>query len=255
MAIARNWRFTHQLDCFRGVVSRVVVVSSGSVYRSFGRLIGTEIDNINNTPSTEVSPLRLKLFPYRGLQPRHCDDPRRWLDDYDKIPAERAFLTECDIAASIIRLPMVYGPNDPDRRVASYAERMRQGQPIKLTNTAAGWRNAKAHVANAAYAITLVALRGVGREVYNLAEPENFTERDWIERIGAAASWKGAVQIVPDDAPDGQPAIGEFPADANFAQHLVMDSGKIRRELGYSEVIGSAEAIAATVGHVLRRQA
>jgi nucleoside-diphosphate-sugar epimerase len=242
------------IDCLRGVASRAVVISSVSVYRAFGRMIGTETGDIDNAPSTELSPLRVKLFPYRGPQPRRPDDPRRWLDDYDKIPAERAYLAAPGLTASIVRLPMVYGPGDPDRRIAGYVERLRQGQAIRLTNTAAAWRNARAHVANAAHAIALVTLRGAGGEVYNVAEPEDFSEHDWIEHIDKEASRLGAVQIVPDEASDGRPAIDEFPPNTNFAQHLVMDCRKIRRELDYTEVVEPAKAIAATVRCIIRRQ-
>src|SRR5260370_3635763 len=68
-----------------GIVRRIVAISSQDVYRAYGRLIGTEPGPPDPVPLTEAAPLRAQLYPYRGETPRTPDDPRRWLDDYDKL--------------------------------------------------------------------------------------------------------------------------------------------------------------------------
>src|SRR5215471_16771798 len=50
---------------FRGVASRAVVISSGDVYRAYGRLTGLEPGAPDPIPLTEDAPLRESRYPYR----------------------------------------------------------------------------------------------------------------------------------------------------------------------------------------------
>jgi nucleoside-diphosphate-sugar epimerase len=235
-------------DAVAGLTGRLVAVSSGSVYRSFGRLLGSESGPVDNTPSAEDAPLREKRFPYRGSEPRAVDDPRRWLDDYDKIPAEEAVLSHLVLPANVVRLPMVYGPGDPDRRVAGYVARMLVGcREILLRESAAGWRSSRAYVENVGHAIARVVVLGRPGRVYNVAEANHFTEAEWIRRIGVQADWDGLVRGVPEDGLSGPPFVAELPPDANYAQHLILDDSLIRRELGYEEVVPFEEGLRRTV--------
>jgi len=241
---------TQTLEAARGIAGRVVGVSSGSVYRSFGVLSGTEPGPIDNRPFAEGAPLRSRLWPYRGPKPRMADDPKQWLDNYDKITAERTLLGSSEIAGSIIRLPMIYGPGDPDRRVGAYARRMLSGErTIPLQRTAAGWRNARAYLGNAAHGIALVVVQGVAGGVYNLAEPEDLTEGDWIMRIAAELGWDGVIELTPDGAPDGAP-LNELRSNANYAQHLRMNTARIRRECGYAEPFDCGAGLRATLAEL-----
>ena len=72
------------VDTFRGVTQRLVVISSGDVYRAYGRLLRTEPGPPDPVPLTEESPLREKLYPYRGETLRELDDPLRVRDFYEK---------------------------------------------------------------------------------------------------------------------------------------------------------------------------
>jgi nucleoside-diphosphate-sugar epimerase len=240
------------VDCFAGVARRLVAISSGSVYRTFGVMIGTESDPVDNTPASEGSPLRRRLFPYRGPTPRAPDDPKRWLDDYDKIPAERVFLQQADLPCSIVRLPMVYGPGDSDNRLGGYLKRMLDRRPaILLHQTAARWRNSRAFVGNVGRAIALVVLGGSPSRVYNVTEPEDFEEGDWIRAIGRQMGWTGTIRTLPLEwSAMARPAIDELPLQTNFAQHLRLDSTRIRNELGYSERFPFDEALRRTIEHL-----
>ena len=57
------------VETFRGLARRLVVLSSGDVYRAYGRMLGTEPGPIEPTPLAEDAPLRSVLFPYRGQGP------------------------------------------------------------------------------------------------------------------------------------------------------------------------------------------
>jgi nucleoside-diphosphate-sugar epimerase len=177
--------------------SRLVVVSSASVYRNFGRLIGTEQGPIDNTPSTEAGALRSTLFPYRGAVPRPAGDPLQWLDDYDKIPVEDSVLAFPGLHANVVRLPMVYGPRDPDNRVGKYLQYMsNKYNRIRLPEPAASWRNSRAFVQNVGVAIASVIARGAPGLVYNVSERHLMSELEWVRTIGEVAGWTGQVERV-----------------------------------------------------------
>ena len=61
------------------------MLSSGDVYRAYGRMLGTEPGPIEPTPLAEDAPLRSVLFPYRDK----AQGPDDFLYSYDKIPVEQ----------------------------------------------------------------------------------------------------------------------------------------------------------------------
>jgi nucleoside-diphosphate-sugar epimerase len=232
------------VETLTGIARRAVAISSQDVYRAYGRLRDTEPGPPDPIPLDEDSPLRERLYPYRGETPRAGDDPERWADDYDKIPVERVYLSHLDLPGTILRLPAVYGPGDNQHRLYDYLKRMDDRRPaILLDERAAGWRWTRGYVEDVAAAIALAVRdeRAAGR-VYNAGELEAYSARDWVRHIADAAGWDGRIVAVP---PDRLPAFLRF--DLNSTQHLVSDSSRIRRELGYVERIPPGEALARTV--------
>ncbi|HEY3365943.1 MAG TPA: NAD-dependent epimerase/dehydratase family protein [Symbiobacteriaceae bacterium] len=151
-------------------------------------------------PLSEDAPLREKLYPYRGDAPRSEDDPDRWMDDYDKILAERIFMEHPEIPGTILRLPMVYGPGDRQHRLFKYIKRMDDNRPaILLQESVARWRGSRGYVEDVAAAIAFAASdqRASGR-IYNVGELEAHYEADWVQRIAKVAGWAGRVVSVPD---------------------------------------------------------
>jgi nucleoside-diphosphate-sugar epimerase len=223
----------HLLEVFRGVAERTVVVSSGDVYRSYGVFHGTESDPLEPVPATEDAPLRTAFFPYRPF----AKSPDDFVYSYDKIPVERAAQSDPALPATVLRLPMVYGPGDPQRRLSGYLRRVSDGRPrIPLDETLALWRCSRGYVEDVAAAIALAATdgRSAGR-TYNVGEPAPRTEGEWVRMIGAAAGWGGKVVAVPH---------GPLPVPGNFRQNLTTDTTRIRGELGYRETVPPDEALA-----------
>lgn len=228
------------LATFSGVARRIVAISSGDVYRAYGRLIGTEPGPLDAVPLTEESPLREKLYPYRGETPRAEDDPRRWTDDYDKILVEHAILSEPALPGTVLRLPAVYGPRDGQHRLFEYLKRMDDGRPaILLDKGVAGWRWMRGYVENVAEAIALAVSneRAAGRD-YNVAEEEAYSEAEWARRVGDAAGWHGEIVTLPRER-----LPKHLVPDINTSQDLTMDSSRIRAELGYREPVPLDEAL------------
>src|SRR5262249_48045529 len=103
----------------------------------------------------------------------------------------------------------------------------------------ARWKCPRGYVENVAAAIVLAATddRAAGR-VYNVAEPQAFSEAAWGRMIGNAAGWRGGVGTVP-----GNRTSLPYPVE----QSLDTNSGLLRRELGYAEPVEPAVALERTV--------
>ncbi|HZY83496.1 MAG TPA: NAD-dependent epimerase/dehydratase family protein [Gemmataceae bacterium] len=220
---------------FRGMAGRLVALSSGDVYRAYGVFTRLEPGPPEPTPVKEDGPLRQALFPYRaGATPGDAKF------DYEKILVERAVLGDTGLPATVLRLPMVYGPGDDQHRLAPYLRRMLDGRPaVLLDGGLARWRCLRGYVEDVAAAVALaVTSPAAAGRVYNVAEPTAHTEAEWVARVGAAAGWGGEVVAVPG---------GRLPVPFNTAQDLVVDTARIRAELGYREVVDPDDALRETV--------
>jgi nucleoside-diphosphate-sugar epimerase len=226
------------MGVFAGTAQRVIAISSQDVYRAYGRLIGIEPGPIECVPLTEGYPLRQKLYPYRERA-----EPGHRAYHYEKILVERVLMGNPELPGTILRYPMVYGPNDPQHRLFQYVKRMDDDRPaIVLEQGMASWRWTRGYVENMAAAVVLAVTdeRAAGR-IYNVGEEEALSEAEWVKAIGAAAGWRGKVVIVPQDrVPD------HLVPDINTAQHLVVDTSRIREELDYTEPVSREEALRRT---------
>jgi nucleoside-diphosphate-sugar epimerase len=231
---------------FKGVARRIVAVSSGDVYRAYGRILGTEPGPPEPVPLDEDAPLRSTLFSYRHT----AAGPSDWAYHYEKILAERTLRTG-PLPATVLRLPAVYGPGDLYHRFRPYIGRMRDKRPaILLQSTQASWRWSHGYVENVAHAIVCAVLddRAVDK-VYNVSEEQVPTTAERIRRIGDLLGWTGS--IVPVEQ-EHLPQHLRSPIQPG--QDLVMDSGKIRVELGYREPIPVEEGLRRTIEWELSRQ-
>lgn len=224
---------------FSGIAARLVGISSQDVYLAYDILRKKEQLQPIPTPMNEDAPLRTKPYPYRDAVDE--DSP---LFDYDKIPVERTYLADPDLPGSILRLPAVYGPGDYQHRPFPHLKRMIDGrQAILIDQAAAGWRWSRCFVENVADAIALVATddRAEGC-IYNVAEPTAHTEAEWIKAIAGQVGWTGEIIGLPsDDLPE------HLRDQLDYTQSLVVDTTRIRSELGYAERVTFPEALRRTV--------
>lgn len=229
------------MSTFEGLAHRVVAVSSCDVYRAFDRVRRIEPGPPDPVPLTEDAPLREKLFPYRHT----AQGPSESLYHYEKILVERVVLGNSELPGTVLRLGAVHGPGDPLHRTFAYLKRMDDGrQTILLQEGEAQWRFCRAYVEDVALAIALAVLnpQAAGR-VYNVAEPEALTQAEWVWAIGEAVGWRGRVVALPRDRlPKHLVGI-----DADFKQHMVVNSSRIRAELGYRETVTREDALRRTV--------
>jgi nucleoside-diphosphate-sugar epimerase len=232
------------MSMFNGVARRVVAISSQDVYRAFGRVNNKEAGPVESMPIIEESALRENLYPYRNETPREQDDPKRWQDDYDKILVERVVMGDTSLRGTILRLPMVYGPGDYQHRLFSYLKHMDDKRPAILMDEAeAHWRWTHGYVENVANAIALaVSDESAAGRIYNVGEPFTFTMAEWVGKVGQVAGWQGRVVSA---------SHGRLPEPLrwgiNAEQDIVVDTSRIRRELGYEERVDLEEALRRTV--------
>lgn len=227
------------VQAFRGNAGRVVALSSADVYRNYDGFRGKSTALPDAVPLAEDAPLRDTRYPYRG-----SGLPFEQAEDYEKVLVEQVLLTEPDLPATVLRLPAVYGPGDAQHRLRSYLQRMVDGRPgILLQEEQAAWRWTRGYVGNVAAAIALaVADARTVRRVFNVGDEPALSEREWVERIGAAAGWTGRVVAA---AASELPHPLKQPVDWRY--ELWTDTSSIREELGYVELIPLDEALERTL--------
>lgn len=225
-----------------GLVDRLVVISSVDVYRARDRFCRADPGPPDATPLTEDSPLRDRLFPYSDTRP--VPDTEQFDTEYDKVLVERVVMAQAEPAATIIRLPMVYGPGDTQHRTYDRIRRMDDSRPfILMPDDIAAWRAPRGYVEDVAEAISLCAVsEAAAHRVYHVGDSNSITEEEWVERIGRSAGWNGKIVLAPNEL---LPLSLQHQLDA--AQDWSLDTSRIRRELGYSEPTSAEAAIQRTV--------
>jgi nucleoside-diphosphate-sugar epimerase len=224
---------------FRGIARRIVMLSSGDVYRAYGILVGSEAGALEPVPLTEDSPLRQTLYPHRAA----AATPADWRHDYEKMLAEKEVMGEAALPATALRLPAVYGPEDEYHRFGSWIRSMARGNRLLLSEREASWRWTHGYVEDVAHAIVLAvtAERAKGK-IYNVGEREAPAMIERARAVARAAGWTGEVLAVPED--DLPP---EERRPRNFAQDILYDTSRIREDLDYEEIVSEEEGLRRTI--------
>jgi nucleoside-diphosphate-sugar epimerase len=208
---------------------RLLVLSSVDVYRAFASL---EPDHETDPlPLDETSAVRTNRYIYRG-------GDREGLDDYEKLDVEEEYLAR---GAAAIRLPMVYGEHDYQRREEFILRRVRAGR-TRIPVGPSAWLESRGYVGEMARGVRLAleSDRSAG-EIFNLCEGKAWSVGWWIRRMLEAAGHDAELVRVPEEG---------LPEDMwwtkTFAQHLVIDPAKARELLGWTHadhVIGIERSV------------
>ncbi|TDE32908.1 hypothetical protein E1295_38845 [Nonomuraea mesophila] len=194
-----------------------VVLSSQDVYEAFtGLQTGRCLAPV---PITEESRLRRERHPHRGAGIPGVPD------DYDKLDVEERWLAR---GAVVLRLPLIYGPHDWQRREEPVLRRVRAGRD-RIPVGAANLLWTKGYVDDLATGV-LSALdhRAADGLAVNLGETSTVTMGAWFEQILEAAGSRARLERVPDDRIPPDLALSAAPA-----QHLVFSSARARTLLGW----------------------
>ena len=203
------------VEAFAGRAGRIVLLSSGDVYRAYGRFSGIEAGPIQKGLLTEDAPLRSVLFPYR----HKASSPEALEYWYEKILAERAVLNAPDLPGTVLRLPKVYGPGGNEDLATVYRYRHHPN-----------WRWTHGFVENVAAAVELAAIHpAAGGRIYNVGEANTPT-------IAERLAWLPPSTIEPD-----------LSSQFDFNQDIAYDTSRIRVELGYCEIVPEKEGLLRTL--------
>lgn len=203
------------VETFAGRAKRLVALSSGDVYRAYGRFVGIEPEPVEKGLLSEDSPLRTNLYPYRS-QARSPDDMNYY---YEKILVEKQALGHPELPGTVLRLPKVYGPKRNANLETIYQFR---DQPY--------WRWTHGYVENVAAGIVLAAVHpAAANRVYNVGEAYTPTIAERLRHL-----------------PPSTLAAAE-PGSYDFRQDIAYDTTRIRKELGYKEPISYEEGLKRTL--------
>ena len=211
----------------------LTLISSGDVYQSYGAFLDLEPAASFTQSATEDSPLRRSRYPYRA----QAATPGDMLHDYDKILVESRYRELSPVPITTVRLPMVYGPGDPQGRVSGDLRRLREapGGVLQVDPVEARWRCTRGYVEDVAGAIALATVHPAARgQTYNVGEEDAPTVEEWLTAISRASGVPTRVRADGGVRPSGH---------QDWTVSLVTRTDRIRQELGYVEPIGRTEAL------------
>lgn len=233
------------LDAVADTGIRYVLVSSTDVYSNYEGLLKKGSPPIRAEPATEDSPLRQMRYPYRSnaRRPQGVDDDL--FEDYDKIPIEDAARADARFPATIVRLPMIFGPGDKQHRFGWAIANAVPGKPFTLDARAARWLNSYAYIDDAADGLALAATHpaAAGR-TYNVAQPFVRSIRQWAETLVPLVAPRAHIIEV---GPGANGVMADRAEASDLRYPLTLDSTRIRAELGYAEIVPEADALARTI--------
>ena len=232
------------LTAFEGKIEQYVMISSADVYANYELLHKKSAGTPLTDAADERSRLRTSLYPYRLPEARTLEDPKQYLDNYDKIPIERA-VQELACAWTILRLPMVYGPGDRQRRFRWAIAPMLKGvESLSLPRAWAEWTTTYGYIENvgAAIASTVGQHQAYG-EIFNVAEESPVSQLSWAKRFAQATSWQGVIEVSDDPSHPILEQTAAIDLDVPFK----IDGHHLRKTLNFIDPVDEAAALARTI--------
>ncbi|MHA7856793.1 MAG: NAD-dependent epimerase/dehydratase family protein [Henriciella sp.] len=232
------------LALLAGKIDQYVLLSSCDVYRNYGLIHQTEMGAPDPSPLREDSPIRSHLYPYRLAPARRKDDPQRWLDDYDKIPIEAAART-FDGKWTILRLPMVYGPGDPQKRFEWAIRPLLAGaETIVVPASWLNWTTTYGYVGNVASAIAAsVGNSDFENRTFNVVDREPKPHREWLSDFAKLIGWSG--QVTETDDPNHPISVATSPLDLKIP--LLVSGQRMLDFTTYRPTLSHQEALRNTI--------
>jgi nucleoside-diphosphate-sugar epimerase len=229
------------VDVFAGIGPRLIVLSSQDCYEAFYQL--NHGRDVAELPLAEDAQLCARRYYWAG-RPGTKTYP-----DYDKNLVTSAILSahaEGRLVASVLRLPMVFGPGDFQfrHRHGKFIRRLYDRQPVMVMGAVEqSSLFTFGFIDNIAAAIVhAVETPVVDGKVFNVGETKSRSLRRWAELYAEAAGSTFEFSILPD-------AMTEQDAAAinNPPRLLQFDATAFERQTGFADPVPLSEQIQRTL--------
>lgn len=196
-------------DVLRKYKIPLIACSSIDVYKAYWILWGTEwFKSYQKCPMKEKDSLRKKIWI-------------EWMG-YNKLEIEELYLT-LPWPVTIIRLPAVYWSPDLSRINNYLPYILKSKKEIIIPYNKLNWITSRSFNKNCAFWIFL-AKDCQWKNIYNIAEKKDYSEKEWIEKIWKIFHWKWKIT-----------EQWKHQNNLDFKQNWYVDSSKIRDELWFYE--------------------
>ncbi len=150
-------------------------------------------------------------------------------------------------AATWFRYPRIYGPRNLMPYEWSVLRRIRDGRTSIILHDGGLQIRTRCSAWNAAHSLLLaVDLPDTAAgEIYNVGDSFQASERQWVDLIAGLVEAEIEVVTLPMEL--SSPSWFLTPFAATASPHCVMDTTKIRIQLGYQDVVSAEEALARTL--------
>jgi nucleoside-diphosphate-sugar epimerase len=146
--------------------------------------------------------------------------------------------------ATVLRFPMVYGPNNPRPHEWSIVRRVRDGRRHMVLPDGGLQIHSRCAARNAAAFVLAAVDRPdvAAGQVYNCGDPVNWSLRQWAETIvGLLGARLELVPIPSEIAVEAATTL--LPLANTTAPHCIVSTDKAQRELGYRPVVEPIAAL------------
>lgn len=157
-------------------------------------------------------------------------------------------------AATYLRYPAVYGPRNPHPWEWTVVRRVLDGRPWMILSDDGCGVFSRASARNAAHALLLAIDRPEvsGGRAYNVADDDLLSIRQWAELVSEAAGRVLPIRSLPAELASPGWAVIAFGYQAT--PNCVLDTTRLREDLGYRDVQTVRDGIRETVEWMLENR-
>lgn len=204
------------LDVFKGNIGRYIFTSSAASYYT----------------ASMTMPLKEPNVDFSFTPPEEEKDTPLWTYTMGKIEGEQTLFEQSDIPFTIIRPPIVLGPEDVTLRGYFYFQRLMDGKPLILSNGGVqSFRLAYSQDLAKGYLLAMNSEQAAG-QAYNIAQGEVVTLKSMIDLSAEALGAKADIVSIPSDI--FEKTEFEYPETYARMTNFMLDNSKAEKELGYT---------------------
>jgi nucleoside-diphosphate-sugar epimerase len=146
--------------------------------------------------------------------------------------------------ATVLRFPMIYGPNNARPAEWSVVRRVRDGRPHMILPDGGFQIHSRCAARNAAaFVLAVIDRPGVAAgQIYNCGDQSNWSLRQWAESIVNVLGARLEMISIPGEIAV-EAATTLMPLGNTTAAHCVLSIEKAGTELGYQPVIAPGQAL------------